>query len=317
MRLFFCVLCVSLTFAYSQAFLSCSSVSSSSLADTLTDTVEQGNLMVIAQPPPLIMDQLDSLKKNLVYFPLLDSINKIDPKVAKKNRRDSLLKELKKKPKHIYLTFDDGPLIGSAAIDSIATAKGIKISVFLVGRHAAMNKRLKRDLERYKSNILVASYNHSYTHGNQRYQRFYSDPISAVADFEKAQEEMGLKDKIIRLPGRNIWVTDEFRRFDGQSGRKTAEMLYDKGYKIYGWDVEWRMNGATAAPVESVSTTYRSIKSYLNNHYTLYANNAVLLMHDDMFQTRKGQKLLGDLIDSLKQHEDYRFEFMADYPIKY
>lgn len=317
MRLLLGVFFASFICAFHQTLTSCSSVSSNSLADTLVDTVADPDRMVISVPPPLIMDQLDSLKKGLIHFPPLDSINRIDPKIAKKNRRDSLLRELRKKPKHIYLTFDDGPLIGSSAIDSIATAKGIKISVFLVGRHAAMNKRLKKDLERYKANIMVASYNHSYSHGNQRYQRFYSDPIGAVADFEKAQEEMGLRDKVIRLPGRNIWVTDEFRRFDGQSGKQTAEILYDKGYRIYGWDVEWKMNGATATPAEPVGATYRRIKSYLDNNYTVYANNVVLLMHDDMFQTRKGQRLLSDLIDSLKQHKDYRFEFMADYPIKY
>lgn len=302
---------------FAQTFFSCSSVSSNSYADTTVDTLESRDHFVIPTPAVLIVDQLDSLKRGLVYFPPIDSTNRVDPTTLKKNRRDSLLRELKKRPKHIYFTFDDGPLIGSSAIDSIATAKGVKVSVFLVGKHAKMNKRLYRDLERYKVNVLVGSYNHSYTHGDHRYQRFYNDPIGAVADFERAQEELGLTSKIARLPGRNIWLTDEIQRFDGQNGRSTAEILYEKGYKIYGWDIEWKMNGAMAAPDESASLTYKRIKSYLNNNYTLFPNNVVLLMHDDMFQTKKGQQLLGNLIDSLKRHEDYHFELMADYPKKY
>jgi len=39
-------------------------------------------------------------------------------------------------------------------------------------------------------------------------------------------------------------------------------------------------------------------------------------MHDDMFQTRKGKQLLLQLLDSL-QKQDYKFEFIEDYPIKY
>ena len=36
-----------------------------------------------------------------------------------------------------------------------------------------------------------------------------------------------------------------------------------------------------------------------------------------MFQNKKGQQLLGNLIDSLKQHKDYKFEFISSYPHKY
>jgi len=45
-------------------------------------------------------------------------------------------------------------------------------------------------------------------------------------------------------------------------------------------------------------------------------NNGGFLMHDDMFQTRKGQQELSTLIDALKK-EGYQFELMQDYPIKY
>jgi len=264
-----------------------------------------------------LMDKLDSLNRNLILFPPVDSLNKIDPKQAKRNLRDSIYRELNKKDKHIYLTFDDGPLIGSRAIDSIATAKHTKLSAFLVGKHANMSKRLKNDFERYSKNPLVECYNHSYTHANNRFHAFYSNPELAVADFERCEEALGLTHKIVRMPGRNIWLFDDVRRVDLTSGSQTADLLGANGYRIYGWDVEWKIHGLSGNPVQSVNEIYTRIRTMLGNKSTLKPNNIVLLMHDDMFQNKKGQALLSGLIDSLKKHKDYHFEFISTYPHKY
>lgn len=238
----------------------------------------------------------------------------------KRNRRqiqDSLRIALDLFPKHIYLTFDDGPLIGSAAVDSIITSKNIKTSVFLVGKHVHMSKKLKKDFENYYNNPLIESYNHSFSHANNRYSLFYSNPATATADFEKNEESLSLKHKIIRLPGRNIWVFDDVRHVDLKSGSSTADMLYEKGYKIYGWDIEWRMNGYSGVPEQSVDEIYNRVKNYINNKSSLFPNNVVLLMHDDMFRHKKGQQLLVNLLDSLQQHKDYSFEHIRDYPFRY
>lgn len=296
---------------------SCSSTPASGDQSDGASAAAEGDTAVIdSVAKPLLLEQLDSLKRDLIYFPPVDSINSIEPRVAKKNRRDSLYKELNKKPKHVYLTFDDGPLIGSAAIDSIVTAKDIKINVFLIGKHAKMSKHLAKSLARYLNNPLVASYNHSFTHANNRYQTFYKDPTLAYNDFLKAQVELGLTQKVARLPGRNIWMFDDISRVDGVSGGSTAKMLHDDGYNVYGWDVEWRINGRTGVPVQTVEQTFSKMKSYLDNHYGLFPNNVVLLMHDDMFQNKVGQNMLVQLIDKLKG-EGYTFEFLTDYPVKY
>ena len=284
--------------------------------DSLLDEPEE----LLATPQKdsvLLMDLLDSLNLNKFIFPALDSVNHISPKQAKKLLRDSIYRELNKKEKHIYLTFDDGPLIGSSAIDSIITSKNTKISTFLVGKHANMSKRLMRDFKRYLDNPLVECYNHSYTHAGNKFHVFYSNPDLAVADFDKCETSLGLKDKIVRMPGRNIWLFDNVRRVDLTSGSQTADLLGANGYKIYGWDVEWKINGLSGKPVQTVDEIYTRIKTMLGNKSTLKANNIVLLMHDDMFQSKPGQNLLSGLIDSLKQHKDYKFEFIANYPIKY
>ena len=131
---------------------SCNSIVGSPNSSNLADS-SSNSLAEVAkkdkQDTVKLMDILDSLNRGKIVFPGIDSINKIDPKVAKRAFRDSIYRELNKKDKHIYLTFDDGPLIGSSAIDSIITSKDVKISTFLVGKHADMSKRLKRDFERY------------------------------------------------------------------------------------------------------------------------------------------------------------------------
>lgn len=264
---------------------------------------------------PLLVDTWDSLQKDLFTF-TVDSVAAVSIKTQKRLLRDSLRKEFDKHPKHIFLTFDDGPLVGSAAIDSLARARKIKVSTFLIGRHAHMGKDRRRDLEQYKSNPYIACYNHSYTHGFNRFQRFYANPTSAVEDFEKNQMELALDKKIIRLPGRNVWIYDEVRRIDIQASSSTADMLYSLGYNIYGWDVEWRINSSTGVPIQSLNEVRNRIKNFMINKSSMTPNNVVLLMHDDMFQTHSGKQWLIQLLDAMEE-DGYNFEFIEDYPIKY
>lgn len=263
----------------------------------------------------VLSDKWDSLRRNQIVF-VVDSLHPIPVKEQKKQLKDSLKREFNKLPKHVFLTFDDGPLVGSFAIDSLATAKNVKLNTFLVGRHANMSKGRKRDLSRYMDNPLISCYNHSYSHAYNKFSHFYSDIQSSYDDFIKNENDLNLEHKIIRLPGRNIWIYDNVRTIDLNSGSQTADMLFANGFKIYGWDVEWRINSLTGIPIQSLEGTYQKMRNFLNNVSSQTPNNVVLLMHDDMFQTKNGRKLLSNLIDSLKK-ENYQFEFMQDYPIKY
>ena len=259
-------------------------------------------------PVHLVVDTVNPISK--------DSLAKAI-RLERRRVRDSVKLALDQLPKHVYFTFDDGPLRGSRAIDSIAKARKIKINAFLVGKHAFMSKGLKRDYQKYYDNPLVECYNHSYTHGNNKFTTFYSNAVGAFNDFEKNETDLKLQHKIIRLPGRNIWIYDDIRRIDLQSGASTADMLYANGYKIFGWDVEWKIHGLTGKPIQSVHEIYTRIRNYMNNKSSMEPNNVVLLMHDDMFQNKKGQQLLSSLIDTIQTHTDYKFEFMQDYPFRY
>src|SRR5690606_32629121 len=135
-------------------------------------------------------------------------------------------------------------------------------------------------------------------------------------DFEKNEKDLNLKHKIVRLPGRNIWMYDDIRKIDLKNGSTTADMLHKNGYRIFGWDVEWRLNSVTGNPTQSEAATLSHIHNFMHNKRSMVPNNVVFLMHDDMLQTKKGQQELSTLRDALKR-DGYQFEFMQDYPIKY
>src|SRR5690606_4665560 len=208
------------------SFFACQGGLKTKAAGNMTQEVQVSDTMpkVVQDTVPLADGHLAKRLKDPIE-PKIDTLNPISKdsiaryiKQERKRIRDSVRIELNKRPKHIYFTFDDGPLKGSAAIDSIAKSRNIKISVFLVGKHANMSKGLKRDFEKYCNNPLVECYNHSYTHANNRFVTFYSNPVKAFDDFEKNETDLKLKHKIIRLPGRNIWIYDDVRRIDLQSG---------------------------------------------------------------------------------------------------
>ena len=90
--------------------------------------------------------------------------------------------------KYIYLTFDDGPLNGSENIDSVVLAERLKISVFLVGEHAAASKQMGTYYKMYEQNPFVEAYNHSFTHANNKYALFYSNPQNVLADIQKNEQ---------------------------------------------------------------------------------------------------------------------------------
>lgn len=310
------LMAASLAFAVVLGSVGCKDFSSKVLGSDREISSDTLNTKLIDKARvPVLLNKWDSLQKNQIHF-TVDSLHPISIKQQKRSLKDSLRRAFDAHPKHIYLTFDDGPLIGSAAIDSIAKEKNVKVSVFLIGKHANMSKGRKRDLAKYESNPLIACYNHSYTHANNQYSRFYNNPQKAFADFEKNEKDLNLKHKIVRLPGRNIWMYDDVRKIDLNNGASTADILHKNGYSIYGWDVEWRLNSVTGSPTQSQEVTVNEIRHFMNNKSSMVPNNVVFLMHDDMFQTKKGQQQLSSLIDILKS-EGYQFEFMQDYPIKY
>ncbi|ADQ80060.1 polysaccharide deacetylase [Paludibacter propionicigenes WB4] len=216
---------------------------------------------------------------------------------------------------YVYLTFDDGPLDGSQNIDSIILAEKIKISVFLIGSEVDGDRDMETYFKYYEENPYIDEYNHSFTHGNDQYTLFYSNPHKATEDFLKNQEFLKIQYKIIRMPACNTWRFNNRKQDDCEiNAVATADSLAARGFKVYGWDVEWQHHEEDGTPVQSVDEMYKQIMDLLNTNKTFTKNNIVILLHDEMFQRRWEETDLKQLIDRLRKDKNIVFEQMRFYP---
>ncbi|WP_153795820.1 polysaccharide deacetylase family protein [Foetidibacter luteolus] len=228
------------------------------------------------------------------------------------NNKDSVAAE--NPVQYIYLTFDDGPLEGSEDIDDAVKQEKIKINVFVVGQHALSSKRMKGYYDLYTKNPFIEIGNHSYSHAHDRYQFFYNSPDSVVADFLKCQRLLNIPNKFARQPGRNQWRLTGLVKNDVSSGTKSADKLYQLGFKLFGWDVEWEHDPKTGTPIQTVDDMVELITKHLAEKKTVKPGHLVLLSHDEMFRNGWEESELKELIDKLKAKGNFQFEHLSKYP---
>lgn len=216
--------------------------------------------------------------------------------------------------KHIYITFDDGPLEGSEDIDDAVRQEKINVNVFVVGEHVLSDTQMKNYYKLYENNPYIEIGNHSFTHAHDHYKRFYLKPFAVVADFQKCQTDLQIPTDYARLPGRNQWRLKNIYYNDIRSGASSADALYRHGYKVFGWDVEWQHDGETGDPIQTVDQMVALIEKKLNTRTTMRQNNLVLLAHDEMFRNGWEESELKQLIDKLKAKGNYSFDHLSSYP---
>jgi len=214
----------------------------------------------------------------------------------------------------IYLSFDDGPLEGSEDINDAVKKEDIPVNVFVVGMHALANKRMEGFYKLYEANPYIEIGNHSFTHAHDHYQAYYAKPDSVLHDFTKNQDELQIKNKLARLPGRNMWRLKDIIINDVNTGEQAADSLYKYGYRVFGWDIEWQHSGETGAPIQSVSEMLEIIEKKLKEGKTIKKNHLVLLSHDEMFRNGWEESELKQLILKLKAKGNFRFDHLSNYP---
>lgn len=224
------------------------------------------------------------------------------------NDLDSLIPK-----KYIYLTIDDAPLNGSRYLDSITLATQTRTNIFMVGNPINESWRFKENYEIMQKNPYIEVYNHSYSHANHRYTRYYKKPEDVLADFEKNQTEFNILHKIARLPGRNIWNIGERKKNYRQNGSTSADLLYENGYKVFGWDIEWCYDPQNYKPKQTIDQLVTEIEKMYIDSLSFTPNHVVLLMHDQMFAKVDDENDLGVLINRLKEL-GYTFECLRLYP---
>jgi hypothetical protein len=77
--------------------------------------------------------------------------------------------------------------------------------------------------------------NHSYSHAHSRYESYYAQPDSVVADFKRTHDSLDLNNTIARTPGRNIWRIDTLQFTDLKRSAVAADSLQKAGFKLMGW----------------------------------------------------------------------------------
>lgn len=228
----------------------------------------------------------------------------------------------------VYLTFDDGPLLGTDDVFDVLQSKSVPGTFFMVG--SAISSTQRKDWVRSINSAGHFIGNHSFSHWHE--PRNYNSPNSSPnpgrsdqewsGDFSRNDSELsttlGLnpprKFDFARLPGRNSWRAGSINAVEVGSER-VSTLLAGTGYHIFGWDEEWHRNGSSD-PIESPNTIVTNIKAKLQNPgSTKLPNKVVLLTHDMMFRQSRGTKVqLTQLLDGISAlNMNIQFRTMKTY----
>lgn len=234
------------------------------------------------------------------------------------------LKNPNKEEKTIFLTFDDGPTYGTQNILTILEEEKVPATLFLVGKNIVKNNDTY--LKILASNYVSVA-NHTYSHANSKYKKFYSNKNKLLSDLEKNNTIL-TKDTIpviqsqylpVRLAGRNVFRLPHLSSNDYSIPKEQRlneyskyNMLEKKGFFIYGWDIEWEYSKegkVSYTPKELVN----QIEHLNRRKRSKLKNKIILLMHDFTFINRhNGKKDLQTFIRILKQH-GWKFETIEKY----
>lgn len=215
--------------------------------------------------------------------------------------------------KHIYLTFDDGPLKGTANCIAICEREKIAASFFEIGLHQSRSSMGRRLYAQIKSNpSLFSLSNHSFSHAAGRYLWFYQHPDSAILDFLKGKAVLAPTNNLVRFPGNNAWDTKDAKKASWLV-KPLAHKMDSLGWDVIGWDMEWRFN-KYGKPVQSPEAIAFLVDSLFEHNQTKTKNHLVILMHDHMFAAFADSLKLATMLGLLKKRKHYRFEKITQYP---
>ena len=283
----------------------------------LQEHTSKGMAMMIEGPSEKRSDPLSMLQEGEIDSETLPirhfTGNHKEDQVEKSESATS--NSLTPQTKELYLTFDDGPVRGTGNVLNVLKGEGVPATMFCVGRHATLRPDLFRR-ELAMPNLLIA--NHTYSHANGHYSRFYSDTFELMSDVEHAQIVLGGR-KYLRLAGRNVWRLPEVSRNDRaiMALRGTRELsrydtLSKEGYFIYGWDVEWHFDHRSGRPIESPEALAARIDTLYRHGRPARQGKVVLLAHDFMFRNRYTAGELRRFIRLMKER-GWRFKTLRHY----
>jgi peptidoglycan/xylan/chitin deacetylase (PgdA/CDA1 family) len=218
----------------------------------------------------------------------------------------------------VFLTSDDGPSAGTAAIIDIAERHRVPVALFMIGTNAIANEEHRRLLQRAHNSPWVTVGNHSDSHCLSHYERCYHDSKSVVSDFERASGNLGLVSRptLARGPGRNVWRLPGLRLDDPAISKvemgiedSTDDALFVNGFHLFGWDVEW-VHGSRGIPMQAPSAMIDDLTRPF--HHSPRPGKIVMLMHDIMMRTANAAGDLEQIIEGVRSRGS-RFGKLSEY----
>lgn len=235
--------------------------------------------------------------------------------IPQKEEKKEILpkKEEKLDKRTIYLTFDDGPNRGTEKLLKVLHERKVPSTFFVVGKHVNDSKTQKEMMDTLKKDTLIEIANHSYTHANHKYRKFYENPERVLADFDRTKDSLDLTSNIARTPGRNIWRTPNVNATDIKKSKKSADYLVLNGYKLVGWDLEWR-HDKNMKLEENHEVMLKRVDSVFFNDLEKTSRHLVLLTHDQYIRDEKSAKELNLFIEKLQKSHRFTFKKISEYP---
>jgi hypothetical protein len=179
------------------------------------------------------------------------------------------------------LSFDDGPSAGSSFVNELALEDSLDVDVFLIGRNATLDAAKRAAVAAYKANPFVEVGNHSFSHAERKYDHFFKDPSIVLADIDRCRDSLGLINGLVRLPGRNFFrLNGGLSRNDRNNGRDAADVLAAHGYRVFGWDLEWRRKNGNGITSHTADQMLAIVDKMLTGKKTFVPGSIVVLLHD-------------------------------------
>lgn len=225
----------------------------------------------------------------------------------------SVTPKTKDNKKYLYLTFDDGPNKGTSHVVKSLQKEKTPATLFLVGEHIYGSKAQLADFELIANDTLFQIANHSYSHADNQFSKYYRDSAKVLQDFKRVNDSLNRKMMISRTPGRNIWRLDSILVTDIKSSKECADFLAENGFVLVGWDIEWKCNDENKIQEKS-SEMINLIDSAFEKKKMQTENHLVLLTHDQYFRDSLSIAELDKFLQTIKTRNDIVLRKIKDYP---
>jgi peptidoglycan/xylan/chitin deacetylase (PgdA/CDA1 family) len=216
--------------------------------------------------------------------------------------------------RHIYLSFDDGPSAGSLFVNSLALEDSLDVDVFLIGRNACLDAEKRAVVAAYKANPYVEVGNHSYSHAARKYDHYFHDTSVVLADIDRCRDTLHLVNGLVRLPGRNFFrLNGGLIRNDRSNGKAAADVLAAHGYKVYGWDLEWRRKSGNGLSTHTANQMLAIVDKMLDGKKTFVPGSIVVLIHDRDLEDEHFRSEVSAFVAAARADGRYAFEHLNSF----